>query len=138
MYNEKGKLESISGLVDPSTGSFSMRAAFTNPQGLLRSGYSATILLPSNLENIIVIPQKATYEIQDKTYVFVVDKNGVVKSRNITIGLEMPDVYVVESGLSEKDNILLEGVQKVKDDDKVKTRFMAPRKVFASLKLKSN
>ena len=63
-YDHKGKIESISGLVDPSTGSFSMRATFPNPNGLLRSGYSATIQFPNNLENVIIIPQSTTYEMQ--------------------------------------------------------------------------
>ena len=120
MYNEKGKLESISGLVDPSTGSFSMRAAFTNPQGLLRSGYSATILLPNNLENIIVIPQKATYELQGKVFVYVVGANNKVKSQEIKI-TELPDgiTYAVDSGLKAGDKIVVQGVGLLKDDTEI-------------------
>ena len=120
MYNEKGKLESISGLVDPSTGSFSMRAAFTNPQGLLRSGYSATILLPSNLENIIVIPQKATYELQGKVFVYLVGANNKVKSQEIKI-TELPDgiTYAVDSGLKAGDKIVVQGVGLLKDDTEI-------------------
>jgi len=83
----------------------------------------------------LVIPQKSTYEIQEKTYVFVVDKNGVVRSRNITISNQMPDLFVVGSGLEETDKVLLEGVQKVKDDDKIDTEFVAPREVITHLKL---
>jgi membrane fusion protein (multidrug efflux system) len=84
---------------------------------------------------VLIIPQKATYEIQDKVYVFVVDKNNVVKSRNIGISHELPDLYVVSSGLSESDRILLEGVQKVKDDDKIESEYVAPRSVISHLKL---
>ena len=87
------------------------------------------------LHNALVIPQKATYEIQDKKYVFVVDGKGVVRSRNITVSNEMPDLYVVTGGLSENEKILLEGVQKVKDEDKVEARFIAPKEVMAQLKL---
>jgi membrane fusion protein, multidrug efflux system len=86
----------------------------------------------------LIIPQKATYEIQDQTYVFVVDKNGVVKSRDVKIAYELPDLYIIASGLSEHDQILLEGIQKVKDDQKVKTKFQDPRKVMQSLKLKAD
>jgi membrane fusion protein (multidrug efflux system) len=87
--------------------------------------------------NAIIIPQKATYEIQDKTYVFVVDKNNVVHSQNITIRGEMPDIYVVESGLTKADKIVLEGVQKVKDDDKIRYKYEKPEEVISHLRLKA-
>lgn len=87
--------------------------------------------------NALVIPQKVTYEIQDKKYVFVVDKNNVVKSREIKITGEMPDLYVVKSGISENDRILLEGVQKVKEDDKIKYDYQKPEEVMNHLKLKA-
>lgn len=135
---EKGMVETIEGEFNNETGNIAFRARFANPNHLLRNGETGKVKMTVPLHDALLIPQKATYEIQDKTYVFIVDKNGVVKSRNITIGLEMPDLYVVESGLSEKDNILLEGVQKVKEDDKIKTKFIAPKKVLSSLKLKSN
>jgi membrane fusion protein (multidrug efflux system) len=82
-----------------------------------------------------VIPQKATYEIQDKIYVFVVDKNNVIRSRNITISNEMPDLYVVGNGLSENDKILLEGVQKVKENDKIQPELISAKEAIARLKL---
>jgi membrane fusion protein (multidrug efflux system) len=84
-----------------------------------------------------VIPQKATYEIQDKKYVFVVDKQGVVKSKNITVTGEMPDLYVVGTGISENDRILLEGVQKVKEDNRIEADYKAPEEVVAQLRLKA-
>jgi membrane fusion protein (multidrug efflux system) len=83
----------------------------------------------------LVIPQKATFEIQDKIYVYVVDKNGVVKSRNISIKQKLPNLYVIDSGLSENEKILLEGIQSVKEDEKVKTEFIPSNKVLASLQL---
>ena len=87
------------------------------------------------VSNALIIPQKATYEIQEKIYVFVVDKNNVVRSRNITISKQMPDLYVVGSGLSENDKILLEGVQKVKEDDKIDTQYIEPKEVITHLQL---
>ena len=89
------------------------------------------------LHDALVIPQKATYEIQDKKYVFVVDKRGVVRSKNITVTGEMPDLYVVGSGLSENDRILLDGVQKVKDDNRIEADYKAPGEVVAQLRLKA-
>lgn len=89
------------------------------------------------IKNALIIPQKATYEIQDQKYVFVVDKNGVAHSKNIKIAYELPDIYVVASGLSIHDKILLEGVQKVKDDDHLKTKNQNPKQVLNNLKLKA-
>ena len=136
--SEKGKVETIEGEFNNETGNIAFRARFPNPNRLLRNGQTGKVQMTIPLRNTLLIPQKATYEIQDKVYVFVVDKNGKIKSRNIKIGMEMPDLYAVESGISEKDQILLEGVQKVKDNDKIKTKYTAPRKVFASLILKAN
>lgn len=119
-YSEKGKIESISGMVDPNTGSFSMRATFANPNGLLRSGYSATVEMPHNLESVIIIPQKATYELQGKKFVYIIDKDNKVKSVEIKIQ-ELPDgqTYAVESGLKPNDKVVVEGVGLLKDDTKV-------------------
>ena len=89
------------------------------------------------LKNAIVIPQKATYEIQDKKYVFVVNKNNVVESKEITVTGEIPDLYVIESGITANDKILLEGVQKVKDDEKIKYDYVSPNKVINNLRLKA-
>ncbi|MGX9985759.1 efflux RND transporter periplasmic adaptor subunit [Soonwooa purpurea] len=120
IYNEKGKLESISGLVDPNTGSFSMRATFPNPQGLLRSGYSATIMLPNNLEDVIIVPQKATFELQGKIFVYVIGANNKVKSQEIKV-TELADgvTYAVESGLKNGDKIVVQGIGILKDDTEV-------------------
>jgi membrane fusion protein (multidrug efflux system) len=84
-----------------------------------------------------VIPQKATYEIQDKKYVFIVDKNDVVTSKEITIKGELPDLYLIDSGLTVDDKILLEGVQKVKDNDKIHFKYVAPQEVITHLRLKA-
>lgn len=131
----QGDIETIEGEFDSETGNIAFRAKFPNPEKLLRHGETGKVLMTVPVHNALIIPQKATYEIQEKKYVFVVDKSGVVKSRNITISNELPDLYVVASGLSEGDRILLEGVQKVKDDDKIKAEFVAPKQVLQQLKL---
>jgi len=119
-YDQKGKIESISGLVDPNTGSFSMRATFPNPNGLLRSGYSATIQLPNSLENVIIIPQSATYELQGKVFTYIIGKDNKVKSVEIKTE-ELPDglTYAVTSGLKQGDKVVVEGVGLLKDDTQV-------------------
>jgi membrane fusion protein (multidrug efflux system) len=131
----KGVVETIESEFNSETGNIAFRAKFPNPDKLLKHGETGKVQMTVPLHDVLVIPQKATYEIQDKIYVFVVDKNNMVRSRNITVSNKMPDLYVVSTGLAEKDKILLEGVQKVKDNDKITAEFIAPKDVISRLKL---
>lgn len=133
----KGDVEVVEGEFDNETGNIAFRARFPNPDKLLKNGETGKVLMTIPLHNAVIIPQKATYEIQDKIYVFVVDKNNVVKSKNITVTGRMPDLYVVDAGITENDKILLEGVQKVKDDDKIEYEYADPKEVISHLKLKA-
>ena len=133
----KGKVEVIESEFDAETGNIAFRAGFPNPDKLLKNGETGKVIMTVPAKNALIIPQKATYEVQDKMYVFVVGKNNVVKSTEITITGEIPDLYVVKSGLLATDKILLEGVQKVKDDDKIKYSYQKPKDVIANLKLKA-
>lgn len=137
MFNQQGAIQTIEGQFDNETGNIAFRAKFPNPEKLLRNGETGKIRMTLPLKGALIIPQKATYEIQDQKYVFVIDKNGVAKSKNIKIAYELPDIYVVSSGISQDEKILLDGVQKVKDDQKVKVKFQDPKKVLQSLKLKA-
>jgi membrane fusion protein (multidrug efflux system) len=133
----QGAVETIESEFNNETGNIAFRARFPNPDKLLRNGETGKVLMKVPLSNALIIPQKATYEIQDKKYVFVVDKNNVVSSRNITVRGEMPDVYVVEGGIAESEKFLLEGVQKVKDDDKIEYEYLAPLQALSHLRLKA-
>jgi membrane fusion protein (multidrug efflux system) len=135
--NVMGAVETIESEFDNETGNIAFRARFPNPDRLLKNGQTGKVLMTMPLKNALVIPQKATYEIQDKKYVFVVDSKNVVRSKEITIMGEMPDLYVVKSGISETDKILLEGVQKVKDEDKIEYDFHKPGDVISQLRLKA-
>ncbi|SHM56339.1 efflux RND transporter periplasmic adaptor subunit [Flavobacterium chilense] len=136
-FKYKGNVEVIESEFNNETGNIAFRARFPNSEKLLRNGETGQIQMFLPLKNAIVIPQKATYEIQDKKYVFVVDKNNKVTSREITITGEVPDLYVVRTGLTENDKILLEGVQKVKENDKIKYEFQAPKEVINHLRTKA-
>lgn len=120
-YTETGKVSSFSGVIDPSTGSVQMRATFNNPDHLLRSGATGVLSFPVHEESAIVIPQKATYEIQDKKFVYVVGKDNKVKNTEITV-LDQNDGsnYVVTSGIKVGDKIVVEGVNKLKDGQEIK------------------
>ncbi|SHL09231.1 membrane fusion protein, multidrug efflux system [Chitinophaga jiangningensis] len=133
----KGDVEVIEGEFDNETGNIAFRARFPNPDKLLKNGETGKVMMTVPMSRAIIIPQKATYEIQDKKYVFVVDKNNEVKSRNINISGEMPDLYIVGNGLAITDKILLDGVQKVKDDQKINYDFKKPEEVLSHLKLKA-
>ena len=133
----KGAVETIESEFNNETGNIAFRAKFPNTDKLLRNGETGKILMTVPAKNALIIPQKATYEIQDRKYVFVVDNNNVVKSREITIRGAMPDLYVIDKGLMETDKILLEGVQKVKDDDKIQYEFQKPADIISHLRLKA-
>jgi membrane fusion protein (multidrug efflux system) len=132
-----GIIEVIESEFDSETGNIAFRAKFPNPNNLLKNGETGKVIMTIPATNTLVIPQKATYEIQDKKYVYVVDKTNKVASREITVTGQLPDLYVIESGLSQTDKIVLEGVQKIKDDDKIEYNFQNPRDVLAHLKLKA-
>ncbi|MBF4487323.1 MULTISPECIES: efflux RND transporter periplasmic adaptor subunit [unclassified Flavobacterium] len=137
IFKEKGNVEVIESEFNNETGNIAFRARFPNSAKLLRNGETGQVQMLVPLKNAIVIPQKATYEIQDKKYVFVVDKNNKVNSREITITGEIPDLYVIKTGLTENDKILLEGVQKVKENDKIKFEYQAPQTVINHLRVKA-
>ena len=133
-HKYKGIVETIESEFDNTTGNISFRAKFPNPDMLLKHGETGKVQMTIPITNGLIIPQKATYELQDKIYVYVVDKNNVVKSRSITIKNVLPDLYVVD-GLSENDKILLEGVQIAKDDDKIEYKYVEPKNVISGLQL---
>ncbi|MGB5820863.1 MAG: hypothetical protein WBG90_15365 [Saonia sp.] len=89
---------------------FLFRATFPNPEGLLRHGETRNIKMTVSIKNVLRIPRKATFEIFDKKYVFVVDEENRLNSRQITVGEEMQHLYVVTEGLDLKDKILLDGL----------------------------
>lgn len=135
IYNYKGEVETIEGEFDNETGTIAFRAKFPNPNALLKHGETGKIQMKVDINKAMIIPQKATYEMQDKIYVFVLDKNNTVKSRNITVKSKLPDIYIVESGLEEGEKFLLDGVQIVKDDDKVVVDYKEPKSVISNLQL---
>lgn len=134
-HQYKGTIETVEGEFDNTTGNIAFRAKFPNPDLLLKHGETGKVQLRVEMKNALVIPQKATYEIQDKDYVYVVDQNNMIRSRSISIKQKLPNLYVIDNGLSVNDKILLEGIQSVKDDDKIETEFIQPKQVLASLQL---
>lgn len=137
-FSQRGIIQNIEGEFDSETGNIAFRALFPNPDQLLRNGQSGKIQMDIPLKNALIIPQKATFELQGQKYIFVVDDKGIVKSKQIIIAYELPDIYIVRSGLDEKDKFLLEGIQKVKDGDTVKTTQVTAKQAIESLKLNAD
>ena len=133
----KGTIETIEGEFDNETGNIAFRAKFPNGNGWLKHGETGDILMTIPFKNTIVIPQKATYEVQDRKYVFIVDKNNVLHSKQIKISAEIPDLYIVTDGITVNDKILLEGLQRVKNGEKIEYDFKKPEEVIANLRLKA-
>jgi membrane fusion protein (multidrug efflux system) len=138
LHKYKGKIETVEGEFDKSTGNIAFRAKFPNPELLLKHGSSGKVQLTNHLKEALVIPQKASFEIQDKFYVFVVDENNVVKTRNISIKQSLPHLYVIESGLTSNDKIVYEGIQTVKEGDKILTDFVHMKQVISQIKSNNN
>ncbi|WP_461788626.1 efflux RND transporter periplasmic adaptor subunit [Pedobacter sp.] len=137
IYTEKGKIETVSGQINTATGSSSLRATFPNPNGLLRSGSSASIRIPQYVENALLVPQKSTTDIQGKKFVYLVTDTGGVKSTNVEImELTKGNYYVVTKGLKPGNKIVLEGFASLKDGDKIKQQVKSADSVFAEAKNK--
>ena len=135
LFKYPGVVKTIEADFNNETGNIAFRATFPNPDKLLRHGETGNIQMTVPLKNALIIPQKSTFEILEKKYVYVVDKDNVVHSREITIAAEMPDLYVIKTGLTGNEKIMLEGIRKVKDNDKIEFEYKEPKTVIASLKV---
>ncbi|WP_409769769.1 efflux RND transporter periplasmic adaptor subunit [Thermaurantimonas sp.] len=133
LYDEEGVIETIESDFNNETGNIAFRATFQNPNRILRHGQTGNILMPVPLKNVLLIPQKATFEVLDKTYVYVIDNDNQIEAREIKIGAELPHLFVVSEGLSEKDKILVEGLRKVKNKQKIRYEFEPLTKIISEL-----
>jgi membrane fusion protein (multidrug efflux system) len=135
LFDYPGLVETIEADFNNETGNIAFRATFPNPKGLLRHGETGNILVKQALKGALIIPQKATFEVLEKKYVYVLDKDNVIRSREITIEAELPHIFVVKSGLKTSDKILLEGLRQVKENEKIHSKFVQPDSVISHLSL---
>lgn len=121
VYPEKGKIETVSGVIEQSTGAVSMRATFPNKNNILRSGGTGSVMIPYTEENALIIPQNATYELQDKKFVYILTDSSTVKSTEVGVfKLDNGRDYVVTSGLNPGDKIVVEGVASLREGMSIK------------------
>jgi membrane fusion protein (multidrug efflux system) len=135
VFDQPGVVETIEADFNNETGNIAFRAGFPNPDGLLRHGETGNILVTSVKKDALLIPQKATFDILDKKYVYVVDEEGVAHLRPIQVSEQLPHLFVVSEGLTENDVFLLDGLRKVHDGGEVKTTYEEPADVLAHLDL---
>ena len=121
VYNQPGRVVKMSGVIDATTGAYTLIAHFPNPQGLLKSGGAGQIIVPHVSNNIISIPQEATSQVQDKYFVYEVDKNNKVRYSEITVNPQNDGQnYVVTSGLNVGDRYVSKGISKLTDGEQIK------------------
>ncbi|MBS1949455.1 MAG: RND efflux system, membrane fusion protein [Cytophagales bacterium] len=136
IFEYPGVVKTIEADFNNETGNIAFRATFPNPKGLLRHGETGNVLITSELKNALIIPQKCTFEVLEKKYVYVVTKDNVIKQREVVIASEMPDLYVISSGLTGQEKIMLEGIRKVRDGQKIKEyKYEEPKEVLSRLKV---
>lgn len=115
VHEKEGVIETMDGQIDHKTGNLAFRARFKNPNELLKHGASGKIRIAKKFKRVLVIPQKSTIDIQDKTYIYVVDPLGKVRIRPIVISYRLPHLYIVSKGVSVNEQFIYEGIQSVSD-----------------------
>jgi membrane fusion protein (multidrug efflux system) len=126
--NNAAKALTIESEFNKETGNIEFRADFPNPKGLLRHGETGTLLINQKLSGALVIPQRATFEVLDRQYVFVVDKDGVAHQRAVTVARELEDIFVLKDGLKADEKFVLEGVRQVRDGQHLERTETRPSK----------
>lgn len=130
-YSFQGKIETVEGEFEKGTGSIAFRAKFANPNGLLKHGGSGKVLLSSTVKDAILIPQRSIFEIQDKNYVYVLNKDSTVSMRNIEQEGRMEDLVLIKSGLHPGERIVYEGLQNIKEGTRVRPRALTMKNLLA-------
>lgn len=127
VYKLPGRIETASGLVDAQTGAVTIRASFPNTEGLLRSGGSGLVRIPQYVDSVIIIPQKTTYELQGKHFVYLLGSDSKVRNTEIEVMTgNLKDSYVVTSGLKVGDQIVYEGLASLRNETEIKPKIVDP------------
>ena len=135
VYSQKGRIEATSGQINTATGAISVRATFPNPGNLIRSGSTGAVRIPRTVDSAILVPQKSTYEIQGKLFVYLLGDSNKVRSVSITV---MPNsggqYYVVQQGLRAGDRIVVEGVASLREGAAILPRMINADSLYQQLK----
>jgi membrane fusion protein (multidrug efflux system) len=135
VFDQVGKIEAIEADFDNTTGNIEFRATFPNPKQILRHGQTGNILMDLPYPNALLVPQKATFEVLDKTFVYVVDAENKLEQREIAIAAELPHVFIVSDGLQDSDKVLIDGLRRVQNGQEITPDFKDPAAVYEELDL---
>ncbi|MCK6693674.1 MAG: efflux RND transporter periplasmic adaptor subunit [Thermoanaerobaculia bacterium] len=136
IHPHQGSVETAETVVDKNTGSIAFRARFPNPGHLLKHGASGKVLVYDELKNALVVPQKSTFDVQDKTYVFVLNKENKIERRAIAPKLRLGHLYVVGSGLTTHDRVIYEGIQQVREGDSIEAQEIPLQDIIPTLAMR--
>ncbi|MCW5558136.1 MAG: efflux RND transporter periplasmic adaptor subunit [Verrucomicrobiae bacterium] len=137
IFAHPGRINAIEAEFNNETGTIPFRADFPNPEGLLRHGETGNIRMKKLVREAVLVPQKATFEVLDHHYVLVVDKDDVVTQQRIHISEEIEDFFIVSSGVTENDKIVVEGVRQAHSGEKAEYESVEPEEAFQNLKLRA-
>ncbi|MFN6038978.1 MAG: efflux RND transporter periplasmic adaptor subunit [Bacteroidota bacterium] len=132
----KGKIETMEGVIEEGTGNIAFRAKFPNPEKLIKHGASGKIRLEKNFKDIIILPQKSTFEIQDRIYVYKVNKENKVESCPVNCVARLSHFYIVNEGINEGEKIVYEGIQRLKPNMIIKTESRSMNGIIKELAAK--
>jgi membrane fusion protein (multidrug efflux system) len=135
-HKYKGRIETIEGVIDNNTGNIAFRARFKNPEKLIKHGASGKVRLKKKYDQVVIIPQKSTFEIQDKIYVYVVDKDSTLQVRNIELKHRLPHLFIVSKGLQAGEKVVYEGIQNVKANMTIIPQLVSMRSIIMDLRTK--
>ncbi|GAB2953651.1 efflux RND transporter periplasmic adaptor subunit [Hymenobacter coalescens] len=130
-YPHPGRIETVESEFDANTGSIAFRARFQNPDKLLKHGATGRVKLASEVDDALLLPQKAVFELQDKNYVFVVDKHNRLHQTHFVPKTRLSHFYLVESGLQPGDRVVYEGVQDARDGMRIQPRVIGMDSLLA-------
>jgi membrane fusion protein (multidrug efflux system) len=132
-YELRGRIEITETEFDQSSGNIAFRARFSNPKGLLKNGSNGKIRIKETVKDAVLIPQRSTFEIQDRIYVFVADNKGKLTQREISVAQRLPHAYLIKDGINTEDKIILEGVASLKNGDDVETNVLETEEVLKEI-----
>ncbi len=137
-FNQPGKVNVIEAEFNNQTGTIPFRADFPNPDRLLRHGETGNIRMKKMVKGALLVPQKSTFELLDHHYVFVVGKDNIIKQERVHVVEAVEDLYIISSGVTVDDKIILEGMQQARDGNKAgECKFVEPETAFKDLKIKA-
>lgn len=134
LYPHIGVIETIEAEIDKSTGNIAFRARFNNPEKLLKHGASGKIIMKKEVKKHWLIPQKSVFEIQERSYVFILNEQGLVEMKRIIPAYRIEHYYLIKDGFNKNDKILIEGIQTIKQGQKVNVKIIPIKQVINDLK----